>query len=96
MIRYGKLCLLLVVQIYIHTFLPNNVYFECRSHHARIICFFEKESLEFFSMDCHIFLFLRVCVWNTKGVSIVDPLLSMRIIYIYISSPEQTRTITCY
>lgn len=53
-IRYGKLCFLLVVQIYIQ-FLPNIVCFECCSHHARIICFFEKESLEFFSMDCHIF-----------------------------------------
>ena len=55
--RYGKLCFLLVAQIVCTQFLPDIVCFECCSHHARIICFFEKESLEFFSMDCHIFFF---------------------------------------
>lgn len=77
--RYGKLCFLLVAQIVCTQFLPDIVCFECCSHHARIICFFEKESLEFFSMDCHIFFFL--CV---RRIQKVFPSIAITNIYIFV------------
>lgn len=75
--RYGKLCFLLVAQIVCTQFLPDIVCFECCSHHARIICFFEKESLEFFR-------WIVIFFFSMHRIQKVFPSIAITNIYIFV------------